>query len=353
MSDVQRPIFISGRVSLEDGSAPPERVTLERLCSGLPVPEGYTDSKGNFGFELGRRFGVQLDASTNIATDLSNAQRARSGPASIAASVGAQQAGFSERDLMSCEIRATLAGYSSSPVLLAGRRLLDKPDIGTIILHPVTGVTGYTFSATTGLATKDARKSFEKGTELMEKRKLADAQKELEKAVALSPKFAAAWSALGAVRLAQNDTPGAMEAFVRATEADERFVTPHLQLMTVLGDKSQWPEAARESQRVIELNPVQFPQAYFYNAAAHINLKNYDQAEKSAREAIRLDDQHRYPRALYLLGLLTAQKGNYAEAAQLLRSYAGHVQGADLEAANKQLAEVERRLAAAAAAKPR
>jgi cytochrome c-type biogenesis protein CcmH/NrfG len=78
-----------------------------------------------------------------------------------------------------------------------------------------------------------------------------------------------------------------------------------------------------------------------------MNLKNYNQAEKAAREAIRLDDQHRYPRAEFLLGLLTAQKGNYAEAAQLLRGYAGKVQGADLEATNKQLAEVERRLAAA------
>jgi tetratricopeptide (TPR) repeat protein len=353
MSDIQRPVFLSGRVMLEDGSPPPERVTIERACTGSPIPEGYTDSKGNFSFELGRRFGVQIDASTNMANDVPNSQR-RSGTSPTASSIstGPQQGGFSERDLMSCEIRANLPGYTSTPVVLAGRRVLDKPDIGTIILHPVQGVTGYTFSATTGLATKEARKAFEKGTEQLDKRKFAAAQKELEKAVAASPKFAAAWSSLGLARLGQDDTPGALEAFAKAAESDERFVTPHLQLMSIYGQKAEWPGAARESQRVIELNPIQFPQAYFYNAAAHLNLKNYDQAEKSAREAIRLDEQHRYPRAEFLLGLLTAQKGNFAESAQLLRSYAGRVQGADLEAANKQLAEVERRLAAAGATAP-
>jgi tetratricopeptide (TPR) repeat protein len=343
--DTQRPVFLAGRVLLENGSPPPERVTIERVCTGLPIPEGYTDSKGNFSFEMGRRLGVQLDASTNAGNDLPGATRSRS--ATSAANLGNQQPGFRERDLMSCEIRANLTGFTSAPVPLAGRRLLDKPDIGTIILRPIQGVTGYTFSATTGLATKDARKAFEKGTELLDKRKFADAQKELEKAVAASPKFAAAWSSLGLARVAQNDTPGAMEAFAKASEADERFVTPHLQLMSIHGQKAEWLEAARESQRVIELNPVQFPQAYFYNAAAHMNLKNFEQAEKSAREAVRLDDQHRYPRAEFLLGLLTAQKGNFAEAAQLLRSYATKAQGPDLEAANKQLAEVERRLAAA------
>jgi tetratricopeptide (TPR) repeat protein len=330
MSDIARPVFLSGRVLLEDGSPPPERVTIDRVCVGSPIPEGYTDSKGNFSFELGKRMGVQIDASTNTAVDTPSAISSRNGRGGGASSIplSGPQAGFSERDLMSCELRVSLPGYTAAPVILAGRRLLDKPDLGNIILHPVKGVTGYTFSATTGLATKDARKSFDKGTELLDKRKFADAQKELEKAVAASPKFAAAWSSLGSARLGQGNSAGAMEAMYGQTNA--------------------WPDVARESQRVIELNPVQFPQAYFYNAAAHMNLKNYDQAEKSAREAIRLDEQHRYPRAEYLLGLLTAQKGAYAEAAQLLRGYAAKVQGPDLEAANKQLAEVERRLASVA-----
>jgi len=43
--------------------------------------------------------------------------------------------GISERDLMGCEIRAVLPGFRSEPVSLAGRRMFDNPDVGTIILH--------------------------------------------------------------------------------------------------------------------------------------------------------------------------------------------------------------------------
>jgi len=60
----QTPIFISGRVMLEDGSAPTESVVIERVCSGVSHSEGYTDSKGYFSIQLGaRNTGVMQDAS--------------------------------------------------------------------------------------------------------------------------------------------------------------------------------------------------------------------------------------------------------------------------------------------------
>ena len=52
--DAQRPIFISGKVVLSDGTVPPEPVSLERVCNGAPRLEGYSDRKGLFSFELGR-----------------------------------------------------------------------------------------------------------------------------------------------------------------------------------------------------------------------------------------------------------------------------------------------------------
>src|SRR4051812_35977170 len=38
-----QPIFLSGRVMLEDGEPPSESVIIERVCSGAPHSEGYTD----------------------------------------------------------------------------------------------------------------------------------------------------------------------------------------------------------------------------------------------------------------------------------------------------------------------
>src|SRR5690349_14555794 len=54
-TSLPQPMFISGRVTLEDGSAPPEPVIIETVCSGMPHGEGYTDPKGYFGIELGSR----------------------------------------------------------------------------------------------------------------------------------------------------------------------------------------------------------------------------------------------------------------------------------------------------------
>src|SRR5262244_1762656 len=60
----QRPIYISGNVRLADGTNPPDHVIIERVCQGVVRPEAYTDSKGNFSFQLGaRNSGVFYDAS--------------------------------------------------------------------------------------------------------------------------------------------------------------------------------------------------------------------------------------------------------------------------------------------------
>src|SRR5262245_31461496 len=59
-----RPIFLSGSVRLTDGTVPPDTVLIERVCNGRVRPEGYTDSKGNFSFQVGAQPGmVFADAS--------------------------------------------------------------------------------------------------------------------------------------------------------------------------------------------------------------------------------------------------------------------------------------------------
>src|SRR5579859_4765596 len=67
--DQQRPIFLSGKVMLDDGTPPSEPVTIERVCNGNPRAEAYTDSKGRFSFQLGQTQGVMQDASMSSAED--------------------------------------------------------------------------------------------------------------------------------------------------------------------------------------------------------------------------------------------------------------------------------------------
>src|SRR5262245_12072417 len=65
--EMQRPIFLSGKVVLDDGTPPPTEVVIERVCNGNPRAEAYTDSKGRFSFQLGQNQGVLQDASMSSA----------------------------------------------------------------------------------------------------------------------------------------------------------------------------------------------------------------------------------------------------------------------------------------------
>jgi hypothetical protein len=49
-----RSVFIAGKVVIQGGGAPADHIAIERVCNGLVRREGYTDSKGEFQFELGR-----------------------------------------------------------------------------------------------------------------------------------------------------------------------------------------------------------------------------------------------------------------------------------------------------------
>jgi len=85
--------------------------------------------------------------------------------------------------------------------------------------------------------------------------------------------------------------------------------------------EGNWQDAADASERVINVNSADYPSAYYLNAMANLRLGHLDAAEKSAREAIRLDTAHRNPRTRYVLGLVLAQRQEYGQAAELLNTY--------------------------------
>ena len=82
---------------------------------------------------------------------------------------------------------------------------------------------------------------------------------------------------------------------------------------------------------------------------AHYNLKQVDAAEKSVREAERLDTRHEYPDSEHLLGVILAQRKDFAGAAEHLRAYLQYRPNAsDAEAVREQLAQIEKMRAQAA-----
>ena len=346
-----RPIFISGKVMMDDGTAPSEQVVIERVCNGSPRPEGYTDSKGNFSFELGRNQATMVDASysNNDDNGFGGLGGRAGGSQNRSPGSGPQ---ITERDLMGCEIRATLAGYRSDSISLSGRKTLDNPSIGTLILHRRANVEGFTSSATSLMAPKEARKSYEKAAKLAKSKKMPEAQKEYESATTLYPKYAAAWYELGLIHERENRIPQATEAYTKSMESDAKFIKPYLQMAGIYARENKWQQVADTTKTAIKLNPYDFPGAYFYHSVAMVNLHDLEAAEKAAREGLKMDSQNRIPKLAHVLGVVLAQKQDFSGAADNMKLYLKLVPNApDADAVKKQLAEVEGNSSQASATK--
>ncbi len=349
--EMERPIFLSGKVLMNDGTPPPDPVQIERVCNGQPRPEAWTDSKGRFSFQLGQNSHMMADArvSSNDPLGGSNFPGAGGGGfpggGNTMGGMGRSGRGISERDLIGCELRASLPGYRSEIVNLSGRRTLDNPDVGTIVMHPLANVEGKTFSMTSAMAPKDAKKAYDKGMDLLKKKKSGEALKEFEKATTGYPKYAIAWHQLGLLHEADKRPEDARKAYQQSLAADSRYVKPYLQLAGLAIQEQKWQELAETTDRIIKLDPIDFPQAYFFNSVANYNLQKYDEAEKSAREAVKRDERHRWPKAQHVLGILLAMKDDYSGAVDNIKGYLKFAPNAgDADTVKKQLSDFEKRL---------
>jgi lipopolysaccharide biosynthesis regulator YciM len=169
----------------------------------------------------------------------------------------------------------------------------------------------------------------------------------LQKAVTVYPRFAEALSQLGELYSEQGRKDEAARLLQQAIEADPRFVPPYLNLASLAGEQRDWPRMAELSQKALALNPYEYPLAFFYDAIANYNLRNFDAAEKSARTARRLDSQNHMSRIEFLLANILLQRDDYAGAAEHLRSFLKYSpSGAESDSARELLAQIESKLAA-------
>src|ERR1700676_640248 len=51
----QHPLFLAGKVTMEDGTAPPESLTIQLICHASPRSIGRTDGKGTFSIDVNNR----------------------------------------------------------------------------------------------------------------------------------------------------------------------------------------------------------------------------------------------------------------------------------------------------------
>ena len=315
--ETSRPIFLQGRVVFDDGAPANPNIRIERVCSGMPHLETHTDTKGRFYFQVGQNSLVDTDAS-----DSSSGLGMPGRDPTQASSMSGRGLSSTRFDpLFNCDLRAAYPGYRSDEISLAQHRSLDDPEVGTIVLHRLAGVKGSTISLTTALAPKHAQKEYDKATQLAQKGKFDDAEKHLIGATTTYPKYAIAWFELGQVEQRENKIADARKSYEAAIAADNHYVSPYDQLAFLAAQESKWDDALSYSKQTISLNPVEFPSSYWYNALSNYYLKKPAEAEKSARELLKLDTAHHYPQAESLLAQILLERGERTEAAEHMRAY--------------------------------
>ena len=193
------PIYVSGNVILDGASAPPEPVTIERICGGLLHREGYTDAKGQFQFELGRK--IEQDSSENDSSATGTYQQLKTRGAT------------NQPRYEGCELRAVLPGYQSTSVPIRVEANFGQLQVGTIFLTRLENVSGATVSMTGLAAPKDARQAYEKGRKAEVNKKFVEAEKELNRALSLGGRSGiVAYKYLGALYRERGETLKAIAA---------------------------------------------------------------------------------------------------------------------------------------------
>jgi tetratricopeptide (TPR) repeat protein len=335
-----RPIFLAGKVVFDDASPLNADIGIQRVCGANVRTEAHTDSKGRFSFQLGNKSSAAVSEADSSQADYEGSNSR------------AQDSGFgdtnrlgnrtSETALWGCELRASYPGYRSDSVSLDGRRSLDDPNVGTIILHRLSNVQGTTISITTAEAPKAAQKNFEKALQAERKGNLDEAEKHLLAATGEYPKYALAWFTLGQLQQGRNKLDDARKSYIAAAEADRKYVSPYDQLARLAALEGKWEEAANYSKQAIELNPVEFPSSFWYNTLANYNLNKPTDALRSAQALLKLDTSHRYPETNRILAEIALHSNDYAAAAGYLRAYLALVPNAkDADALKQQLLKID------------
>jgi tetratricopeptide (TPR) repeat protein len=204
-------------------------------------------------------------------------------------------------------------------------------------------VEGLTISATSAMAPKDAQKAFEKGRDKAAKQKWDEARPFFEKAVQIYPKYAVAWFELGSIQMRKGEWEPARNSFEQSIAADSKYANPYRGLAELYTQQKQWEPLVKVTDQLLALNPVSFPDGWFRNALGNYYIHNFAAAEKSARQGMKVDDSHQLPKLEYLLGVIVMQRHDYQEAAAHIQNFLKvATQPADIEDAQKQLAEITR-----------
>ena len=340
-------MFLRGRVATGDGIPVPHDSLVERVCNGKVNQQVYAGPRGDFSMQMGSMTDSFLDATGDRTSPFGTTSKA-------------SLTGIPRRELTNCELRASVSGFRSSSVMLAGLTASGGTiDAGAIVVERTTKVEGMTLSATPYKAPKAALKAYEKGLAAEKNGKLDNAREYFEKAVEVYPAYAHAWFQLGTVLQAGDQKDAARSAYTHATTVDDKFLPPYLSLALMAYEAGDWTEVlgltghileqdpmnqASVRGYIVDFDPLNCAEAYYYHAVASYKLNKIEDAEKSALKAEqRADLSTLFPQVHLLLAEIYVRKRSYGAAISEIQAYlelAPHAKDADQ--VREQLAKLEK-----------
>ena len=305
---MRRPTYVNGRVVMATGQPISETVSVELNCGMKPLQVIHTDLGGYFTFSLGGSgFQSNMDFSASNQSPMG---------------FGGSQSRLPRRfgnSLAGCEIRVSVPGYHPLNYTLSQHSDMGRVDVGSLRLTRIAGVTGTSISVTSLLVPKDARKEYESALKDLEKNKIENAKKHLEKAIAKYDEYAAAWNKLGWIYRTNQEEEKATEAFEKAIAVDSQYIPPYMNLATLQFQTGQYQNAVDMSEKVLQMDPsISF--ASFIQAMGNFNLNNVDAAEKGARDAEQ-GPHADIPQVHALLAEIYLQREDYSQAAVEMQTY--------------------------------
>jgi tetratricopeptide (TPR) repeat protein len=333
--ELTRPnIVLSGKVVLDDGNPVPGVAAVQTLCKGQKRTVAHTDPSGRFSFTL-------VEQASSLPSIAGGGVDASVGPNDGLPIGDSPSPLHNRRQWRECSVLAELPGFTSEPVDIISRTDNNGGNIGSIVIHRIANVQGLTVSATSAAAPEEAKKLLEKGYEQEKKERLNTAFDAFQKAVDIYPQYAVAWFELGRINLAKGDVVAAKQAFSKSLEADSHYVSPYLGLAQIALQQQRWQELADLSAKVVQLNPISFPNAWLFNGYANYYLGRMADAEKSALEGLKIDPDHHVPKLEYLLGMILLDRKDYSGASVHMQNFLHAVSDPrEIAEAKKQLAQI-------------
>jgi Tfp pilus assembly protein PilF len=319
-----------GKVVVQDAMFPWDPIPVIVTCKGVVRARTEADAKG--GFTIGDAW-LADPMHSALSPEPGNSHK-------MAAS-----------QLIGCDAQASLAGFKSTTVHIANLDIMDNPDIGTITLRPDNDAAGSTVSATTTTASPDAMKRFNKARSEWLGKNIDGAEKDLQKAVQIDPKFADAWYQLGKLEQIKN-SPDALNAYEKSVAADPKFISPYEGIAEQAAMQKKWQDVVNATTADLKLDPAGTPQIWYFDALGHLNIGDSDTAQASAEKSLAMDPQHLAPNTEQLLAVILAGKGEYAEALHHLQNSLTYVKpGPNADLIKQQIAQLEKVVPADSAAK--